>query len=184
MSTTTATGVSVEEFLDGDYPAGAWLVEREVVVNDPTFRHQEISLQICAALLGWTRSPQGSGKVGFGGNWTIAPGTIYKPDAWWVDGAHAAELTGTRSDAPPTLAVEVRSPGTWALDIGIKRSRYEQAGVAELWLVDTPAEVVLVHRRSSPQTATFDVVAEVARHEALTSPLLDGFTLSLGDLFA
>jgi Uma2 family endonuclease len=184
VSTTTSTGVSVEEFLDGDYPDGAWLVEGEVVVNDPTFRHQDITLRICSALLDWTRRREGSGQVGFGGNWTIAPGTTYKPDAWWVDEAQAALLTGARSDAPPALAVEVRSPGTWALDIGIKRARYEQAGVTELWLVDTPAEVVLVHRRSSPQVATFDVVREVARDETLTTPLLDGFTLDLDDLFA
>ncbi len=184
VSTTTATGVTVEEFVDGDHPAGAWLVEGEVVVNDPTFRHQEIALQICATLLDWTRSSRGSGKVGFGGNWTIAPGTTYKPDAWWVDDDQAALLTGARSDAPPALAVEVRSPGTWALDIGIKRTRYEQAGVAELWLADTPAEVVLVHRRTSPDGAMFDVARELARDETLTTPLLDGFTLDVNDLFA
>lgn len=40
---TTTTGVSVEEFLGRDFPAGAWLVEGEVVVNDPTFEHQRIA---------------------------------------------------------------------------------------------------------------------------------------------
>lgn len=181
---TTATGVSVEEFLDGDYPEGAWLVEGEVVVNDPTFRHQRMASRIHVALAIWALGDQGHGEAGFGGNWTIAPASIYKPDAWWVDEAHSALLAGARSETPPALAVEVRSPGTWTLDIGIKRTRYEQAGVAELWLVDTPAEVVLVHRRSSPAVTTFDIVTEVTRGETLTTPLLDGFSLDLNNLFA
>jgi Uma2 family endonuclease len=51
---------------------------------------------------------------------------------------------------PPLLCVEIRSPSTWRYDIGRKKSVYEAEGVAEVWLVDDVAEVVLVFRRSTP----------------------------------
>ncbi len=174
--------MSVEEFLNGDFPVGAWLVEGEVVVNDPTFEHQRIALSICAALLAWTREGPGRGTAGFGGNWAIAPGTVYKPDVWWA--AEGRAPTGARSDDAPDLAVEVRSPGTWMLDMGIKRRRYEQAGVAELWLVDSPAKTILVLRRSGADADDFDVALEVPVGETLSTPLLGGFELVVADLFS
>jgi Uma2 family endonuclease len=84
----------------------------------------------------------------------------------------------------PDLAVEVRSPSTWRYDIGAKKSAYERAGLPELWLVDVAADVVLVFRRSSPRAASFDVALELGRDDALGSPLLPGFALALGALFA
>lgn len=177
----TATGVSVEEFLDGAFPTGSWLVEGEVVVNDPTFEHQRIAGLIYAALLAWTREGPGRGTAGFGGNWAIAPGTVYKPDVWWAAVGRAP--TGARSDDAPSLAVEVRSPGTWMLDMGIKRRRYEEAGVAELWLVDSPARTILVLRRSGANAPEFDVALEVPTGETLRTPLLEGFELVVADIF-
>ena len=64
----------------------------------------------------------------------------------------------------------------------MKKARYEQHGLPELWLVDTAADVVLVFRRSSPKTAESDVSIELGRDESLTSPLLPGFAPALDDL--
>lgn len=178
---TTTTGVTIDAFLAGDFPDGSWLVEGEVVVNDPTFEHQRIALAISAALLEWSRQQPGRGTAGFGGNWVIAAETVYKPDAWWAADGQAP--AGTRSDIAPALAVEVRSPGTWMFDMGIKRRRYEEAGVAELWLVDIPAATILVLRRTSPASAEFDIALEVPAGDTLRTPLLDGFALDVADLF-
>lgn len=59
----------------------------------------------------------------------------------------------------------------------------ERTGLPELCLVDTAADVVLVFRRSTPRRRSFDVVLELDRDAALTSPLLPGFSLSLTALF-
>jgi Uma2 family endonuclease len=82
----------------------------------------------------------------------------------------------------PDLAVEVRSESTWRYDIGVKKARYESAGVAELWLVDTRAPSVLVFRRSAPQAPAF-VALELERRASLASPLLPGLALDLTRLF-
>ena len=89
----------------------------------------------------------------------------------------------------PDIVVEVRSPSTWRYDIGAKKVgakkvAYERDGLAELWLVDTVAEVVHVLRRSGPAVPTFDVALEVGAQDELASPELPGFSLPVASPFA
>lgn len=181
---TTRTGLSIEEFLAGDWPADTELVDGEVVMNDPSFRHQRICCRIYDALRAWIREGEGRGEAAWGGNWTLAPGQVYKPDVWWTAEGSQPGADAVRSDGPPTLAIEVRSPGTWHLDQGRKRDVYEAAGVAELWLVDTPAHIVHVSRRGEPGAPRFDVTVDLGLGDVLRSPLLEGFAQSLDELFA
>ena len=81
------------------------------------------------------------------------------------------------------MAVQVRSPSTWRYDIGTKKGTYERLGVAELWLVDTAADEILVYRRSSPNVAEFDVALELTTTDSLTTPLIPGFSLDVAALF-
>jgi len=177
------TRLSIEEFLRGDWPPGAQLIDGEVIVNDPTLWHQEIAKRVIVALEFWIRAGADRGRVGFGGNWTVAPGQVYKPDAWWAPHDRSLDLHAARHDVPPTLVVEARSPGTWRFDLGRKREVYEKAGVQELWLVDTPASTVIVFRRATVDSPTFDVDAEFGPGTILTSPRLEGFELSIDGLF-
>ena len=177
------TRLSIEEFLRGDWPPGAQLVDGEVIVNDPTLRHQEGAKRIIFAIESWVREQADRGRVGFGGNWTVAPGHVFKPDVWWVPHDRFLDLDAAHEDVPPSLVVEVRSPGTWRFDVGRKRDVYQEVGVQDLWLVDTPAATVIVFRRATANSLNFDVVAEVGRGETLTSPLLSGFVLSIDELF-
>jgi Uma2 family endonuclease len=174
--------LSIEEFLDGDWPPGAQLVDGEVIVNDPTLQHQRICKRILVAIELWTRGGDGRGGVGYGGNWTVAPGQVYKPDVWWVPGDRTLDEIAPRHDLPPALVVEVRSPGTWRFDVGRKKQVYESTGVRELWLVDTPVSAVSVFRRSSPASAGFDDDGELGPGDALASPLLPGFGLEIDEL--
>jgi Uma2 family endonuclease len=180
---TTRTGLTIEQFLAGDWPPQTQLIDGEVILNDPSFRHQEISARVLEALRAWVRSANGQGYACFEGNWTLAPGQAYKPDVWWVPDDRRPGRDAVRSDVPPGIVVEVWSPGTWRYDTGRKRQIYEQAGVGELWLVDTPRSAVVILRRSSDGTAGFDVTVELAPGDALTSPQLAGFSLDVAVLF-
>ncbi len=171
--------MSVEEFLAGDWPADAWLVDGEIIVSDPGFQHQEVVARILEALRQWCNAGPDRGRAGFGGNWIFGPYTLLKPDVWWS----ATVPTGKRSDTPPDLAVEVRSDSTWRYDIGKKREIYEAAGVAELWLVDPEANAILVWRRPTASAGFGEVIVPEAG-DTLTTPLLDGFALPVDDLFA
>lgn len=178
MTVPAATSrITAGEFLSRDYPIGSELVDGVVHVNDPAFLHQEVVRRLCIALGAWADGASGCGRAGFGGNWVLSDGHVYKPDVWWA----AEPPRGTRHSGPPDLAIEVRSPGTWALDVGPKLRRYEAAGTAELWLVDPPASSVLVFRRGGAGSG-FAAAEDVGGGE-LTSPLLPGFALDVDGLF-
>lgn len=177
------TRLTAEEFVHGDLPRNTELLFGEVIVTDPTLLHQRIIKRLLYALEQWVRSARARGEVGFGGNWVLGPDTVLVPDLWWISTDRQGELSSLWHDTVPDLAVEVRSPGTWRYDVGPKRTLYEQAGVAELWLVDPPGEVVLVNRRSTG-SATFDELLEVGLDETLTSPLLADFSITVAELLA
>lgn len=182
MDSTMAVAqrMTVAEFLELDTPRCTWLVEGEVVVNPPRVRHQRVEGDLFYAIETWCRAGSGRGEA-----WTrlatvLDEHNYFEPDVLWY-------RERGRSDQPlqplPDIAAEIRSPSTWRYDIGPKMARYEQHGLPELWLVDTAADVVLVYRRSTPRAPTFDVCLELARGDALTSPLLPGFSLPLDELF-
>ena len=90
---------------------------------------------------------------------------------------------GTHLEGVPELVIEVRSPSTWRYDTTVKFRTYEATGVAELWMVDTASHTILVYRRSTQSSDTFDLAFELDTEKVLVSPLLEGFTLNIGSLF-
>jgi len=160
------------------------LVEGEVVVQEPRLPHQLVLRELAFALDSWTRAEPGRGEVTWPIDVLIDERNVFGPDLLWYAEGRMPERSAPPPYSVPDLAVEVRSPSTWRYDIGAKKSGYERSGVPELWLVDTAADVVLVFRRSAPRAASFDVALELTRADALSSPLLPGFELALGAVFA
>jgi len=157
------------------------LIDGEVVVNAPSWTHGDSLGAILTALRNWVRAGSARGGANVPVDVLLDNYNVYEPDVVWYRDGRA------RGDPPPyavpDIAVEVRSPSTWRYDIGLKKATYERQDVAELWLVDTAADVVLVFRRSVPDTQEFDVSEEFATDETLTSPLLPGFTLRVDEIF-
>ena len=134
-------------------------------------------------LTNWLLENLGHGEAGIPVDVRLDDHNVYAPDVWWVPENDRPSADAKRLAGPPGLAVEVRSPSTWRYDLGTKRSTYERLGLGELWLVDTESKSVLVYGRSSPEATTFDVALELEAGEVLTTPLLPGFSLDLGELF-
>ena len=80
--------------------------------------------------------------------------------------------------------VEILSPGTRTRDQQIKRRLFERSGVREYWMVDPERNAIVIHRRDD--SGAFPRVGELtaAEHAVLTTPLLQGFSLPLTQLFA
>jgi Uma2 family endonuclease len=180
---TVAERMTVAEYLDQDDPRTTNLVDGEVVVTEPLPLHQRTLLELALALGNWCRAGEGRGEATLPIDVALDEHNCFAPDVLWYREGRGPGRADFRPQPLPDIAVEVRSPATWRHDIGIKKTRYEQHGLPELWLVDTAADVVLVFRRSSPTAPTFDVSLELARGDSLTSPLLAGFALALDALF-
>jgi Uma2 family endonuclease len=159
------------------------LIGGEIVVNQPAMRHQDIALEMAFRLREWTKGAPGRGHACMPVDVVLDERNVFAPDVWWVAEQRRPARDALRLEGPPDLAVEVRSPSTWRHDVGTKKAVYERAGLPELWLVDTEAETVLVYRRSSTDATSFDVALELGAGEALTSPLLPGFSVAVAEIF-
>lgn len=181
-----ATTMTAEEFIALPVPARGrpWnLVEGEVVVNEPTPLHMATLFDLALALRHWVDAGECRGRVCLPIDVKLDDRNVYAPDVLWYAAGRAPARDAEPPSPMPDIAAEIRSPSTWRYDIGAKKSGYERAGLRELWLVDTAADEVLVFRRSKVECRTFDVALELARGDALGSPLLPDFLLALAELF-
>ena len=160
------------------------LVEGEVIVNDPKPMHAVLQGELLFVLGAWIRAGEGRGLAIPPTSLTMDERNVFGPDILWFSEENIPPDLYEYPEHVADLCVEIRSPGTWRYDVGAKRAVYERGGLPELWLVDDRAQSVLVCRRSAPAEPTFDVALELACGEALTSPQLPGFALSLDELFA
>jgi len=177
-----AQRMTADEYLAGPQDSRRTeLVAGEVIVHEPRKPHQLAVMEVLHALEVWVRAAGDRGQVWIPLDVKLDDSNVFAPDLLWYRAGRDED-----PDPPyllPDLAVEVRSASTWRYDIGAKKAAYERGGLAELWLVDTAANVVLVFRRSSATSATFDVSLELTVDDDLTSPLLPGFAPSLRSLF-
>jgi Uma2 family endonuclease len=177
--TTVAERLTADEYLAREDPRRTELIEGVLVVNEPTVLHQRVVGLIYAALLAWTQVEPGRGVASLPLDVRLDDATVLAPDVLWF--AQAIDLGAPRAPRMPDLAVEVRSPATWVYDVGPKRELYERHGLRELWLADTASRTLLVYRRSDPQGG-FDAQAELTAEQTLSSPLLPGFSVAVGEL--
>jgi Uma2 family endonuclease len=160
------------------------LVDGRIVVNEPKAIHALLQFRLAVALGNWVHGGDGRGLALLPTDVRMDEFNVYGPDLlWFREERIPADLHGYPEHVPD-LCVEIRSASTWRYDVGAKTRVYEAGGLAELWLVDDASETVLAYRRSAPGVAAFDVALELERGEALGSPMLPGFAISLEELFA
>jgi len=182
---TVTRPMSAEEYLaTGDEERRTQLIDGEVVVTEPAWRHERVIGHIQFALESWVRAKPGRGAVSRPIDVLVDERNVFAPDLLWYAEGRVPAGDAPRPYALPDLAVEVRSPSTWRLDVGRKKGLYEAKGLPELWLVDTAADTVLVFRRSTADAPGFDSALELARGGELASSHLPAFCLLLDELFA
>lgn len=174
------TGLTWQEFLD--HPTEfkqATLINGELFVNAATPLHQHIVKRLLVALDLWITAGDGRGEVALEPPVQITYDRGYMPDVgWWPQHRCAPPGQEPSFDGPPDLVVEVLSPSTRRIDQIRKRSDYPRVGVRELWLIDPDGPAALIIRTAAASEQIVDVTAD----DDLSSPLLDGFAIRLGDL--
>jgi Uma2 family endonuclease len=108
----------------------------------------------------------------------ISSHTVRRPDLSIFIGAQARAFDLNRIPVPfpPDIAVEVLSPSESAIDVNRKALDYLAAGCQEVWLLDEANGEVFVQ--------TVDGIRLLRGHQALTSPLLPGFSVAVNQLLS
>ena len=73
---------------------------------------------------------------------TVTDTTIVQPDLIFLDQACRDRVSRRGIEGPPTLAVEILSPSTAAIDRGTKLRLYARRGVPFFWIVDPEARTI------------------------------------------
>lgn len=180
MASPTHPVLSSAEFAASMERAG-WrapmeLIDGEVVVIPPSGGDAALAqTEIVHRLRAWQDEFDRGGRILTDVFVRIGDGYLAPDAAWWAPGNEPAIHPGAL-DTLPDLVIEVLSPATRDNDLGAKRRQYLAAGVRELWLVDPADRAVRVVDASGKHS--------VVGSDALTSPLLPGFSLPVAALFA
>lgn len=117
------------------------------VTPSPRVRHQEVVGNLVVALHSQAEA-QGLGLVLPGPvGVRLRDDLVLEPDVVFVR-QERLDLVDPEGQihGPPDLVIEVLSPSNQAYDRDLKRKRYLEAGVPEVWIVDADAGVIEVWR--------------------------------------
>jgi Uma2 family endonuclease len=106
--------------------------------------------------------------------------TVFEPDLIFISNACAGIIQENWIEGAPDLVVEVLSPSTAAYDRARKLAVYAEAGVPNVWLLDSQIKTVEVLKLREKK---YLVDATLAGDQVLTANLFTGWQLPLRDLF-
>ena len=148
------------EYIDG------WVLQKPMVNAD----HSDLAVELVAALRQYGKRV--GGRAGIERRAHFASSHNYRlPDVcFFVVGRPALD------DSPPTLAVEIRSPGQTVDQLRAKCRFFRANGIEECWLVDPRLRTV--------EQFSSDGEFILGADQTLISAALPGFELVLSELFA
>jgi len=107
--------------------------------------------------------------------------TIVQPDILWMGPDRLDMISSRGIEGPPTLAVEIVSPSTTAIDRHTKTHLYARHGITWYWLVDPEARTVEV---SELIEGRYALRVRGAGGSPLRAEPFPDLTLSLGSIWA
>ncbi|HYK02023.1 MAG TPA: Uma2 family endonuclease [Thermoanaerobaculia bacterium] len=179
MALQTSTKLTYEDFLllpdDGRRHE---ILDGEHYVNpSPNTKHQMASMRLVLAFGDFVYE-HSLGQIFHAPYDVVLSGNdILEPDLIFVSAARRAIITDANIQGAPDLVVEILSPNNRGYDERVKYQTYERFGVGEYWIVDPEAETVTVYRRAG------DKFVRAESGDAITTPLLPGFSLEVAAIF-
>ena len=160
------------------------IIDGELYVStQPHWRHQRVCARATTLLELWS-DDSGNGMV------LVSPGLIcaddddVAPDVVWISNAQLATALWAdgKLHASPELVIEVLSPGAAneRRDREIKLNLYSRRGASEYWIIDWRRRQVEVYRQHEEELRLIGTLSE---SDVLDTPLLQGFSCSVADLF-
>ena len=184
VTTRTRPWPTYQDYLDIPGDDRYELINGEfILVSAPNTGHQFASMGFSLELGGFVRDRD----LG----WVIAAPfevvltdpegiNIIQPDIIFVSREREHIITRANIQGAPDLLVEILSPSTGRLDRTTKRDLYARHGVKEYWLADPDAQTITVMLLKD---GAFETVGDYGIEDTLTSPILEGFSVSLDRIF-
>lgn len=181
VSVKPTTGLTYEDYAKTSDDERWELLDGELVmVPAPNIPHQATQVKLGSRLNAFVE--QGSlGQVFFAPtDVVLSDNNVVQPDLVFISREREHIITHANVQGAPDLAVEIRSPSTAERDLTVKRRLYAEHGVSEYWLVDPDAmtvTVLLLGERGYREVASYQI------GQSLASPTLEGFSVSLDEIF-
>ena len=125
--------------------------------------------------------PRQLGEVLFGPvDVVLTPRRVVQPDVLFIEKTRL-NIVGSHVAGAPDLVMEVISAGSWQRDRIEKVALYEQAGVAEYWIIDPDAAAIEVFALVK---GVYQLHSKATGKEPARSKLLAGFKTNFLELMA
>ncbi len=155
----------------------------EAILHSPAkARHLDTTLNLAYALKHFLRE-HSSGRMFVEKCLVSLTRNDFEPDIVWYSEAKAANFTEDQMRFPaPDFVVEVLNESTEERDRGIKFEDYALHGVEEYWIVDSGNRTVEKYQLKAGEQQYH--LAEKLSHGSVRSTVIDGFEITLDDLFS
>jgi Uma2 family endonuclease len=167
-----------DELVDEDTKAE--LIDGVMIVHSPASIEHDDSSGFLRGLMSFFAEARGLGKVlGPDSLIHLAPGRRCAPDVFFIRQARVPAPLPKEFEGVPELVVEVLSPSNRRYDLRDKRQIYREAGVGEVWFVDSALRQIIVDRR---QAGSY--TEEIVSAGKVSSAVLSGFWVDAAWLWA
>lgn len=167
-----------DELVDEDTKAE--LIDGVMIVHSPaSIQHDHIG-GFLRALMSFYADERGAGLV-LGPDALIHLGPCRKcaPDVFFVRRDRVPTPLPKEFEGAPDLVLEILSPSNRRDDLSEKRAVYRDAGVGEIWFVDTESEQIFVDRKRDG-----GYVEETVTDGRVSSTALEGFWVTAAWLWS
>jgi Uma2 family endonuclease len=157
------------------------IIDGELFVSpSPSVKHQRIVRSLLVLLDRFLRAGSLGEVLPAPIGVKLAEDTVPQPDLLVVLDENQQRVGTQAVHGLPDVVVEVLSPGTAARDLGVKRDRYELAGIPEYWIVDSESELVEV---LALESGKYTLWGRFGLNDVLTSRVLAGLRIPLREVF-
>jgi Uma2 family endonuclease len=164
-------------------PEGApyQLIGGELVMTPaPVPYHQIVSLNIQFELIKFVRDRKLGRVIAAPIDVYFSEIETYQPDIIFISKDRLYIIGERKIEGAPDLVVEVLSSSTARYDLKHKKDVYEQNGVKEYWIVDPAKRSIEVYENTD---YGFNLFEKVEQDGTVSSKFIDGFSISLDEIF-
>ncbi|KJS16957.1 MAG: restriction endonuclease [Peptococcaceae bacterium BRH_c4b] len=151
-----------------------------ILVPSPRSIHQIINTELVATLRDYVRKNKLGRVITAPLDVLLSETEKPQPDILFISKERLDIITEMNIQGAPDLVVEILSPSTGKNDRVEKSRMYYKHGVKEYWIVDPDHKTIEVF---IPGEKNWNLFQSYDDDDILTSPLLQGLEIQLGDIF-